>query len=238
MPEKPARLNAPLKWADNIWTVEGGPLTFLTVPFGTRMTLIRLQNGELLVISPVALDHVDTAAVENLGAVAHLASPNKLHHFYLSEWKEKYPQARVYASPGLEKKRSDIVFDAILGDTPESRWAQDVDQTVMGGSFLFNEIIFFHRTSRSLIVTDLIQRHDPDSFNWFHRQIARADGLLEGQNVMPRDWRMTVTDRKAARAAARKILDWEPQRILIAHGRCVTQDAMGHLRNAFRWLLD
>ncbi len=55
---------------------------------------------------------------------------------------------------------------------------------------------------------------------------------------MPRDWRLTIVDRKKARAAAQKMLAWEPERILIAHGRCVTKDASGYLRRVFAWLLD
>ena len=40
------------KWSDRIWIAEA-PLRFYGVPFGTRMTVVRLADGGLLVHSPL-----------------------------------------------------------------------------------------------------------------------------------------------------------------------------------------
>lgn len=47
--------------------------------------------------------------------VRFLVSPNRLHHLFLAEWKSAYPQARLYASPGLRKERRDLAIDGELG---------------------------------------------------------------------------------------------------------------------------
>jgi hypothetical protein len=49
---------------------------------------------------------------------------------------------------------------------------------------------------------------------------------------------MRLTFRKAElRAAVEQMIAWEPERIVIAHGRCYDRDGAAELRRAFRWLL-
>jgi hypothetical protein len=78
-------------------------------------------------------------------------SPNKLHHLFLPEWKDRWPHARLYAAPGLGRKKKRLHFDAELGDEPESLWMTDIDQVVFRGSFAMEEVVFFHRASRTAI---------------------------------------------------------------------------------------
>src|SRR5581483_6426374 len=96
--------------------------------YPTRMALIRLSSGGLFVWSPIALSPELKRAVDELGPVSCLVSPNRLHHLFLADWKTAYPQARLYAPPGLRRKRTDLAFDAELGPTPEPEWARDIDQ--------------------------------------------------------------------------------------------------------------
>jgi hypothetical protein len=42
--------------------------------------------------------------------------------------------------------------------------------------------------------------------------------------------------RKQMAAAVRQMIAWEPERIIIAHGRCYEGNAVAELRRAFRWL--
>ena len=72
---------------DALWVAEGQNVRFFGVPYPTRSAIIRLENGDLWVWSPVKLTAVLRAEVSQLGPVRHLVSPNKLHHLYLKEWK-------------------------------------------------------------------------------------------------------------------------------------------------------
>lgn len=67
-------------WTDDIWTVEGPEISYrlwgLTLPCPTRMTIIRLPDGELWVHSQVACMPDLVAAVEALGPVAAIIAPN------------------------------------------------------------------------------------------------------------------------------------------------------------------
>ena len=90
-----------------IWLADGPVAPFLGFRYPTRMAVIRLSDGGLFVWSPVALTDPIRAAIDRLGPVRHLVSPNALHHLFLGEWKSAYPAARLYASPRLRRKRRD-----------------------------------------------------------------------------------------------------------------------------------
>jgi Domain of unknown function (DUF4336) len=219
-----------------IWTAEGPIVSFLGFRYLTRMALIRLSTGGLFAWSPVALAAALKAKVDALGPVRCLVSPNRLHHLFLDEWKSAYPQARLYASPGLRRKRSDLAFDGELGDRPEPEWAADIDQVPVRGSIL-TEVEFFHRASRTAILADLVQNFPPDWFRGWRGVVARLDGICAPKPGAPREWRASFFNRRAARTALHNILAWPIERVLIAHGEPVAGDGAAFVRRAFGWLL-
>ena len=79
-----------------LWLVEGEIVSFYGFPYPTRSAIARLADGRLWVWSPVKLDAALRDEVDRLGRVAHLVSPNKLHHLYLAEWKSAYPEAKLW----------------------------------------------------------------------------------------------------------------------------------------------
>ena len=124
-------------FADSIWYVDGGEVSFFGFPYPTRMAVVRLNNGDLWVWSPIAISDDLVAAIDAVGPVRHLVSPNKIHHLFLQDWQTHYPDARVYASPGLAQRRPDISFDAELTDQPEAAWQGQVEQVIFHGSVDF-----------------------------------------------------------------------------------------------------
>jgi hypothetical protein len=145
----------------DIWIADGASVRFFGFPYPTRMTVVRLADKSLWVCSPIALSAPLAETVNALGPVRHLVSPNKIHHLFLGHWAREWPAAKLYASPGLARRRRDLTFARELGDTPDAAWATDLDQVIFHGSFAMQEVVFFHRASRSAIVTDLVQKLDP-----------------------------------------------------------------------------
>mgnify|MGYP006182803139 FL=1 len=43
--------------------------------------------------------------------------------------------------------------------------------------------------------------------------------------------------RPAVRAAAKRMIAWDPKRILLAHGRWYPENGTAELKRAFRWVL-
>jgi len=219
--------------AENIW-VEERPLSFYGMPFGTRMTVIKLSDDSLFIHSPVALTADLRFELGALGDVRHIVSPNKLHHLYMGEWQSAYPDAKIYASPGLHKKRRDLNFTANLADTPEAAWEKDLDQLIFGGSFVMQEVVFFHHASRTLLLADLMEHFCSDQ-PFFMRLLMRFFGMYN-RAITPPDWRMTFWRKKKARAALERMLDWNPEQIILAHGRMIETDGKNALMRSFSWL--
>lgn len=223
--------------ADNIWIYNGSVVSFYGFPYTTRSTIIKLNDNRLWVHSPEKLNPELQAELRALGKVAYLISPNKLHHLFLAEWISAYPNAKTYAAPGLSDKRRDISFDRQLGASAEPEWADSIAQTLFQGSPVMEEVVFFHRSSASLILTDLIENFNPEHFTGWQRPIAAITGILAPNGKTPIDWRSSFIFGKAkAKKALNEILAWEPKNIIMAHGECVIGGACDFLRRSFSWV--
>ena len=124
---------------------DGPKVEVIGFRYPTRMAVIRLSHGGLLIWSPVALSDALRRDLSDLGEVRHLVAPNSLHHLFLAEWRAAYPQTALYAAPGLRRPRKDLEFDAELGDAPPPEWADDLDQVLVPGNRITTEVVFFHR---------------------------------------------------------------------------------------------
>jgi hypothetical protein len=224
-------------WGESLWLVDGPKVRFLgAFPYPTRMAVIRLADGGLWLWSPTRLDAALAAELEALGPVRHLVEPNKLHHLWLGDWAARFPEARLYAPPGLARKRCDLAFHAELGDAPEAAWRDQIDQVVFRGSFFMDEVVFFHRASRTALVCDLVQRFDPHSLSGWKGLLMRLDGLVGPDGSTPREWRASWWNRRAGRGALRTAFAWSPARLVIAHGMLPEGDGREALARGLHWL--
>jgi hypothetical protein len=220
-----------------IWIADGGEAVVAGFRYPTRMAVMRLADGGLFVWSPVALSDALKAAVDALGPVRHVVEPNALHHLHLLEWKKAWPLAKLHAPPGLRTKRTDIAFDADLGDVPDPGWAGQIDQVLVHGNRITTEAVFFHRPSGTVLFTDLLQQIPPHLLSGWRSLVAKLDLMVGPEPQVPRKFRIAFSDRRAARAALTKILAWPAQKVLVAHGTPVESDAPQFLRRAFAWLI-
>lgn len=220
----------------DIWIADGDTVSVAGFRYPTRMAVIRLTGGDLFVWSPVALSGTLKSETDRLGAVKFVVAPNSLHHLSLPEWKAAYPDAALHAAPGLRERRKDIAFDADLGDDPDAAWATEIDQIAVRGNAITTEIVFLHRASETVLFTDLIQGFPPGWFRGWRGLVAKLDLLVGSEARTPRKFRVAFTDRRAARTAVRRILDWPCEKVLMAHGAPVTADGRAYLVRVLRWL--
>lgn len=225
------------EFGPNIWTVDGEPITAAAgFHYPTRMAVIRNQSGHLFVCSPIALDDQLQSAVDTIGEVHTIVAPNTLHHMFVDQWAKAYPNARFLAAPGLPAKRPDLTFQATLGNEPEAHWLNDIEQVVMAGNRITTEVVFFHKESRTVLFTDLLQQLPPTWFTGWRRVVAKLDLMTEAEPAVPRKFRIAFSNRRAARAALACVLEWPAEQVLMAHGTPVRKDGQTFLRRAFRWL--
>ena len=225
---------APIPVAENLWVVER-PQTFYGLPVGTRMTVIRLTSGRLLLHSPVALDSDLRPELDRIGRVAYAVAPNRVHHLYAGDVAKAYPGTRLWIAPGLERKRPDLRYVDVLGDEAPVEWRDEVAQTFFRGRPYENEVVFFHRASRTLILCDLAFNIGPRNAaitRWL-MWLIRSYGRFGPSKLDP--W--LIRDRTAARASLERILEWDFDRVIVAHGEIVQAGARAALREGYAWLL-
>lgn len=227
---------APLRQIDaDLWVAES-PLRFV-VEMGRRMSVVRLDGDRLLLHSPVDLTDEVRRELAQLGQVSYIVAASKLHgNSSMAGCADAFPRAKLFAPPGLEEKRSNLRFEGTLGDAPDRAWAAELDQAVFRGHRMLDEVVFLHRSSRSLIVGDIcfnVRPHHPLST----RLWAWGPGLRPRTGpALP--FRLAVRDRCAARESIDRILEWDFDRIVVGHGDIIETGGHEALRSAWSWLDD
>jgi hypothetical protein len=182
--------------------------------FPVRMTVVRLGDGTLWVHSPVAVDDAIDRELAELGQVGHLIAPNHQHFLYAAAARARHPGARLWGAPGIASKRAGIAFDAELG--ADSPWPEEIEQVVIGGVPAMSEVVFFHRPSGTLIVTDVVfnlQETRGLAMSMLTWMTGTRRGLAQS-----RVWGVLLRERAAARDSLRRVLAWPSQRLVMAHG--------------------
>lgn len=219
-----------------IWIADGPRVAGMGgFDFPTRMAVLRLEDGGLLVWSPVAMSDPLKQAVTALGPVRHIVAPNSLHHLAMPDWAAAFPEAALHGAPGVAEKRPELRFDNVLGDTPPPDWDGQVDQAVFPTS-ITREVVLHHRASRTVLFTDLLQNMPRGWFRGWRALVARLDLMTEPEPTVPRKFRMATRDKPAARDALARIRAWEPDQVVMAHGTPLRGGGTEFLSRAFDWL--
>ncbi|WP_020410813.1 DUF4336 domain-containing protein [Hahella ganghwensis] len=219
--------------AENLWTVSA-PQNFLIFHVGTKMTVVRLSNGTLLLHSPVSISHQVKEALDELGPVSHIVCPNLFHHLYAGEVLKLYPTAKLHGPVKLHRKRKDLPFDFILSDEPHPDWQDDLEVLTIQGSLL-NETVFYHKPTATLISCDLVENFRT-SGHWPTLLWLKTGGI-QGKVGWHHLLKLVYWNRAEARQSIAKILEWPFERAVISHGRILEENAHESVEKAFKWLL-
>lgn len=201
-----------------------------------RSTLLSLEGGGLMVVSPLRMDDTLAARVSALGRVTHIVSPNKFHHLFVGDAVARWPDAQVHLAPGLPEKLTRLgrqvpPHTALPADMPAG-----VTAVALEGVPALGETLFFHAASRTLVVTDLVFHVLGPTQGLLTGLILRMVGahqrLAQGLEV-----RLLVRDREAARQSLERVMALDFERVVMAHGVVVDVDAKERLRAALRYML-
>jgi hypothetical protein len=219
--------------AEGLWVVDK-TFSFLGVRLGNRMVAIRLADGGLLLYSPVLLDDAEAAALQQKGEVVQLLAPNLMHHLALPAAVRRFPQARLRAPHGLERKRPDVRIHERNDDAPPPSWAGIVEALAFDGAPSVQETVLIHRPSRTLICADLLF-HFVDPEGLWTRAYLRMNRAL-GRPAQTLVHQAAVKDRAAAHASIDRILERDFDRVIMAHGEVIETGGREAVRDATSWL--
>ena len=213
---------------DNLLSVTGD----LHMPVGDvqrRMTVVRLQNGKLVVYSAIALDEAEMRALEDFGEPAYLVVPNDIHRMDAKIWKDRYKELVVIAPAGVRKKVAEIVpVDRTTVDFADSRTKL---VTVPGTEEHEAALLVTTWSGTTLVVNDLIWNlNDRPGFGGW---LFKVMGFTGSEPRIPTV--VELCEIKDKNALRRQLEAWARipnlNRIIVSHGDVVTRDPSSVLIN-------
>ena len=222
-----------IPFADGIW-VGAAPASIVGMPLTTTTTVLRLDDGGLMLHAPTAMTAARQAAVEALGEPRHLYAPSLTHQRRIGEWAEAFPNATLHAPPGLARKRPDLRIDRLHGDPLPPEMEGVVDEITIEG-FRLQETVVLYRPAKTLVVADLVHNIGRPDHRWT-RIYAGLMGFY-GRVALSRIIRWTAfSDRKAARASIDRVLEASFDGLVIGHGDHLRSGGREALAQAYAWL--
>ena len=275
----PPQIYSPVGWSNRAGTVltpvhlkpgvytADRPFYWNSIDVSCRMTVIELPSSskknkpDLWVHSPVALDGPTKAAIDNIGTVKYVVSPNYEHLKFVSEWYLAYPNAEFWGCPGLMERRQDIRWAGEIpagyrpqgwkkndekGTEPDNFWDTetiecmhiDVEKNPFTGKPFFQEVVYYHKPTKTLMVTDLWWNYPKDRVP--NKQYGRDDTwelapLVDDIPLGSRAWgfgmdkiyhpfydNFMVTNKQTYKDIAEHITyKWDIETIVPAHGDLV-----------------
>jgi hypothetical protein len=211
------------------------PVHYAGADFFARATFVRLNDGSLLVHSPSPIDDALVQQIETIGSVGHIVAPGSYHYFHVSAWQDAFPSATTWICPGVERKCSDLEFDWLLSDHSPSPWADQIDQVLVRGNRFIWEVAFFDRVSKTLILTDLIENigDETEGTDWVLKLWWKTVMRMWNKPMPAPEYQMGWKDKAAAKRSLERILEWDFERIVIAHGDNIESDAKNLAREAW-----
>ncbi|MDI1284273.1 MAG: hypothetical protein PSV46_07745 [Reyranella sp.] len=212
---------------DNMLTVTGD----IPMPVGNlkrRMTVVRLQDGRLVVFSAIALDEDEMRALEDFGVPAFLIVPSDHHRLDAKTWKDRYPAIQVITPRGSrEKVEEAVAVDATRADFGDP----DVVLLTVPGTHEHEAALEVRRPNgTTLILNDIVGNiRDASGFGGW---LLKMMGFAGDEPHVPLPIKMAVIDSKAALAA--QLRRWAElptiKRIVVSHGSVIDEDPRGALR--------
>jgi hypothetical protein len=85
-------------------------------------------------------------------------------------------------------------------------------------------------------LTDLMFNIQYEAKTWLTKWVFRMVGTWR-RPMQSRVWRLITRDKASAAASIGRILDWDSERLILAHGSILTKDARETLTSAVWWML-
>lgn len=202
-------------------------MPLLTLPI--RSTVVRTSSGSV-VLSPTKNIGDHKREINQLGPVATIAAPSLFHHLYLREAMKLYPNAQVLGANGLQEKRANLAFSGTVV-AGMVKHAAELAVVELRGMPKVAECVFFHRSSKTLIVSDLCFNMT-DQIGLGPRLILSLFGTYR-RFAVSRFFLKFVRDWDQFLVSLNEVFALDFQNIVPAHGQIVVGGGKDLLRQGF-----
>jgi hypothetical protein len=216
---------------DKIWSLER-PVWFSGARLRARTTVVRLDDGTLLLHTPAPPNDALAEELRALGPVRWLVVPNCWHHLGAPAAAARFREATVVGPASALRRNPLLRVDVDLHDGKLGKLVPEFDVLPLEGVPFWDETVLYHRPTRTLLGADIVcSAGANDHFTW--RLGARIFGCYERVRVPP-DARKKLQDKAAAARSLRGMLQLPAERLIIGHGDIIEEDCRGHLARAWR----
>jgi len=214
------------KREDNLWSVTG---SLPGMSLKRVMTVVRLDDGRLVIHSAVALDDDAMAEIEAWGRPGFLLVPNAFHRLDAPAYAQRYPDLKVLCPRGSRKKVGAVVrvdghYDAFPEDSMvELRYLdglREVEGVMIvrsdeGSTLVFNDAVFN-------------MPHGEGIPGFIFRHLTASTG---GPRVTRLFRVLAVKDKAAFKADLKRLADTPGlKRIIVSHHRTIVDEPAAVLR--------
>jgi hypothetical protein len=217
--------------AGRIWASER-PVWFSGVRMRARTSVIRLDDGRLLVHSPAPPSDGLVKQLADLGQVSWLVVPNCFHHLGTPAAAAAFPDAKVVGPRSAADRNPELRIDVDIREPTFTRAVPEFALFPLDGVPFLDETLLYHRPTETLFGADVVLRAD-ESDHWSWRFAARVTGCFQRVRVPP-DVRKKVVDKEAASRSLRALQALPVKRLIAGHGVLVDEAPLDQLFEAWR----
>ncbi len=215
------------KLEENVWCVKG---TLPGMDLPRVMTLVRLEDGRVVVHGAIALDEASMADIEGWGKPAILLVPNSFHRLDAPAFVARYPEMRVLCPQGGRSKIEEVV--RVDGTLDEFEGGSTVKVEYLEGVAKAEGVLTVRsRAGTTLVFNDAVFNlpHGKGLGGFIFRYVTASTG---GPRVTRLFRFFAVKDRSALASHLEKLADTPDLiRIVVSHGQAITERPAEILRH-------
>lgn len=216
---------------DKIWILDR-PVWFAGVRLRARSTVVRLEDGSLLLHTPPPPSAAFADELRALGPVRWLLVPNCFHHLGTPAAAAYFPEAQVVGPASALKRNKALSVHMDIHAPSFGEQLPEFEALPLAGVPFLDETVLYHRPTHTLLGADIVLRAGAED-HWTFRWGARVTGCYERVRVPP-DVRKKIPDKTAAARSIHAMLERPAQRLIVGHADVIEKDCRDRLAEAWR----
>lgn len=217
--------------ADKIWVLDR-PVWFGGVRLRARTTVVRLDDGSLLLHSPAPPSAALSEQLRALGPVRWLVVPNCFHHLGAPAAAAHFADAQVVGPASALSRNNALKLHVGIRDAQFVEQLPELEALPLLGVPFLDETVLYHRPTQTLLGADIVLCAGAED-HWTWRWAARITGCYERVRVPP-DVKTKIPDKDAAARSIRAMLERPFQRLIVGHAAIIEAGCQDHLARAWR----
>jgi hypothetical protein len=216
---------------DKIWTLDR-PVWFGGVRLRARTTVLRLDDGSLLLHTPAPPTDALAEELRALGPVRWLVVPNCFHHLGTPATAALFPEARVVGPASALSRNKALRLHVDIRDARFGEQVPELEALPLLGVPFLDETVLYHRPTQTLLGADIVLcAGDNDHWSW--RWAGRLTGCY-GRVRVPPDVRKKLPDKAATTRSLHAMLERPAQRLIVGHADVIEDGCRDRLARAWR----